>query len=532
MIRGGGGWRANVHAMMPGESVISYLYRGNRLALFDHFLVRAVIHNKWNSFGKPRFYREFCGVIIVMTLFSVAETLPHKWWLGDEPGTDVYVQISLEGAAVAAFLFFKLRFEIVEAWQARGWFGYISDATGFSLFDNCATFLFVVCIIAITITRIGCIATSTDDDQHHDAWQIAESSCTGLTLAVGWVGFVVKYLLGFDFTGIFVLMLYQMLVHDVLRFLTIFIFLLVSLGCSFYTLVDVVDSGATSNGEGSYTFIERLKHLLKVAFSGPEWDAYGATPITEILFFLFTILIMVMLMNMLIAQMADTYTRMLENATLLFRKNRAALLFQYEHGISANKFRQCSFKNLVIMNGASYIRVHDNDASYYGRDKPYKVPTRRLEDFLGKSKGNADVARQHAKTITEAGTAKAKPRNIEKAALKVNALVNSILLVPQGASGDMDWGKIFACVDTSGDNVISRAQFSKFVQRCAKAAHTPDIISNSAINDAFDYIDTDGDKYINLIEFEVFFRQDYGISTTLRRYSVPRLRRSSTTSSW
>ena len=528
----------DVYDMLPGDSVICHLARGNKLELFDHHLIKAVIRNKWNNFGLPRFRRLIGSVLAFMTLFTVAEVglAKYKWWqnpdLFDSDPDGCYARIAIEGTAVLVYVVFKLKLEIVEAWQAKGFFGYITQAMGVAVIDNYLTIALVLCMIGVAVTRVGGSQAASDQKA---GWYEAESSITSVLSLVGW-SYATVFLMGIEFTGAFIVMLIEMFRKDVSRFLAIFACILIAFSESFYVAMDLA---ADRGGDGAlggcsdpeyetvgaceeagaeweaerYIFWARVKHLMQLSFDGPEWDGYQSTTVVELLFFLFTILVMVMLLNMLIAQMGDTYTKIYDDAHLTFLKNRAGLIYQFERSVTANKLRS-SIPNLVIMHGAAYIRVENVDDGYYGRDEPFAVPLRRLEDLLGKSKGNADMAKTFAETKRKQAAESPAEAKLKEAASQSRAPVNeekatvykNVKETVTSCANTRDLAKLFAVIDVDGDNKVDSNEFTKFIEGCMNVGKKE--LSADDIKETFEYIsymDPAGKRVVTLDAFEDFF---------------------------
>ena len=180
----------DVYDLMPGDSVICHLARGNDLQLFDHHLIRDILDNKWRNFGRPRFYRLMGSVLLFMALFTVAEVglAEYKYWqnpslLNTHP-VGCFAQMACEGLAVLIYWAVKLRTEIIEAYQSKGWTGYIRDAMGVALIDNVITIALNMCIVGVAVARVGGHLEAGTD--RVAAWREWEGSLTSIMSLVGW----------------------------------------------------------------------------------------------------------------------------------------------------------------------------------------------------------------------------------------------------------------------------------------------------------------------------------------------------------
>jgi hypothetical protein len=103
---------------------------------------------------------------------------------------------------------------------------------GSALLENCLSCSFCLCIYIINILRILDLEV--------------QSAVLAIASIIGW-GYVLFFVMAFRLTGPFVVMIYQMLFNDVLRFCIIYVVFLVGFSQSFFVLFDY--NGKQSNNK-------------------------------------------------------------------------------------------------------------------------------------------------------------------------------------------------------------------------------------------------------------------------------------------
>ncbi len=156
----------------------------------------------------------------------------------------------------------------------------------------------------------------------------AESAVLAIASIVGW-GYMLFFVMAFRLTGPFVVMIYQMLLNDVLRFFIIYIVFLAAFSQAFFILFD-------NNGKNRKTKKQENIDFVYLGFSGFlvsvkqcflgmlgdfDLDAYTDTSfqyISVTLLVIYIIVVTILLLNLLIAMMGDTYGNVIEGATQIW----------------------------------------------------------------------------------------------------------------------------------------------------------------------------------------------------------------------
>ncbi|CAF3726658.1 unnamed protein product [Rotaria sp. Silwood1] len=147
---------------------------------------------------------------------------------------------------------------------------------------------------------------------------------------LGWI-YMFFFIMPFRFTGPFVIMIYKMLFNDVLRFCIIYIIFLAGFSQSYFVLF---------NRNGLQGYLSSVKHC----FLGLLGDFHLEHYVKEqylwagaLLFILYVVIITILLLNLLIAMMGDTYKDVKRSARQLWHLERTRIVLDIESGISVSK---------------------------------------------------------------------------------------------------------------------------------------------------------------------------------------------------
>ena len=125
---------------------------------------------------------------------------------------------------------------------------------------------------------------------------------------------------GFKSTGPFVTMIYRMMAADLLRFVIIYFIFVMGFSQGFYVVFISWNKEKSENPEGGNLMESPLESIISnfimsLGSFGEHWEEFKATEhklVGEIHCFLFLTIVYVLLVNLLIAMMGDTYTKIAE----------------------------------------------------------------------------------------------------------------------------------------------------------------------------------------------------------------------------
>jgi len=152
-----------------------------------------------------------------------------------------------------------------------------------------------------------------------------------LLCVLAW-SFIFTLLLGFRITGPFILMIGRMFVGDVLRFCVIYIVILIGFSGGFY----VLEASDTDSLDGLSIFADRIRTLFLILLGSFDFDGFQAslnpdwTWLSFILLVMYVVIMAIMLFNLLIAMMGETYNRTKEDADKVWHMTYAKIISSME----------------------------------------------------------------------------------------------------------------------------------------------------------------------------------------------------------
>ncbi|CAF4011245.1 unnamed protein product [Rotaria magnacalcarata] len=177
-----------------------------------------------------------------------------------------------------------------------------------------------------------------------------ESLVLAFTSLVGW-GYIFFFTMPFRFTGPFVIMIYKMLFNDVLRFCIIHTIFLAGFSQAFFILFN-------ENGFGG--FLSSIKQCFLGLLGEFDLDYYikGRHPLASVtLLICHIVVITILLLNLLIAMMGDTYADVKKSAAKLWHLERARIALEIENGMSSSERKSDVNKYWVDVKGERYLQV-------------------------------------------------------------------------------------------------------------------------------------------------------------------------------
>lgn len=222
------------------DGALELILNGAHVELLNHPRIRDLIEKKWNKFGKRDLWNRFVAVsiyLIIFTYFAIKRQTIFQDNLeakecnnGDFTRTPHCLPLP---SSLDYTIFYFLFVIVVYGAAYKGWNEFIEmknsgvksyfNATGSAFLENTVSLSFFVLIIIFTFTHI--IKSSF------------ERLFLGLASFVGY-SYLFFFLLALRLTGPMIIMIYQMLQNDVLRFCLVYSVFLIGFSLSFYVLND------------------------------------------------------------------------------------------------------------------------------------------------------------------------------------------------------------------------------------------------------------------------------------------------------
>ncbi|CAF0801749.1 unnamed protein product [Adineta ricciae] len=330
---------------------LEIIVKNAHVELIMHPRLIDLVNKKWERFARRIFFHRFLLTFTYLSIFLITTIMDQARIETVEGEGDEAVITNIEPPGMihqgicAAGRLFVLAGAI---WKGRSEYHEMTSlgikkyfqTTGSGLLENCLSCLFCLCIYLINIVRLF---------EFH-----AESALLAIAAIVGW-GYMLFFVMAFRLTGPFVVMIYEMLFNDVLRFFIIYIVFLAGFSQAFFVLFD-------NNGFGG--FLISVKQSFLGMLGDFDLDAYSDTSfyyISVSLLVIYIIVVTILLLNLLIAMMGDTYGNVIEGATQIWHLERARIVFAIESEMSTEERNLQANKYWTNVDGERYLQVEEVD---------------------------------------------------------------------------------------------------------------------------------------------------------------------------
>ncbi|CAF3432259.1 unnamed protein product [Rotaria sp. Silwood1] len=336
------------------EIIVKYAH----VELIMHPRLIDLVNKKWERFARRIFFRRFLITLCYLIVFLGTTILDQSRIETTEGEGEEAVVVKVEplGWVQQAICTVGRIFVLAGAiWKGKAEFNEMTSigvkkyfqTTGSGLLENCLACLFCLSIYICNILRAF-------DFQ-------AQTAVLAIAAIIGW-GYMLFFVMAFRLTGPFVVMIYEMLFNDVLRFFIIYIVFLVGFSQAFFVLFD---------NNGFSGFLVSVKQSFLGMLGDFDLDAYTDTTyryISVTLLISYIIVVTILLLNLLIAMMGDTYGNVIEGATQIWHLERARIVFAIENEMSTEERNLDSNKYWTNIDGERYLQVEEVDDKSFLHD--------------------------------------------------------------------------------------------------------------------------------------------------------------------
>uniref|UniRef100_A0A8C5P8I3 Transient receptor potential cation channel subfamily V member 1 n=1 Tax=Leptobrachium leishanense TaxID=445787 RepID=A0A8C5P8I3_9ANUR len=301
-----------------------------------------LLQDKWDRFVKRIFYFNFLAYVAYVIIFTVAAY--YRPVEGHPPfplTSDSYLRTTGEIITVFGGIYFFFR--------GIQYFVQRHPSLKTLLIDSYSEVLFFIQSLFILLSAILYFFGKHE----YVAFMV-------ICLAMSWVN-VLYYTRGFQQMGIYAVMIEKMIIRDMLRFMFVYILFLVGFAAA---LVTLIEDGETKDellsqkrpckvGPSSYNNLYyTCQELFKFAIGMGDLeftDNYRYKPIFIILLVTYVILTYILLLNMLIALMGETVSKIAQESKSIWKLQRAITILDIEKSFVSyfrNAFR--SGKSVLV----------------------------------------------------------------------------------------------------------------------------------------------------------------------------------------
>jgi len=343
-----------------------------------------LLHQKWTRYARTGFYTRFIQTLIYVIIFTCAVVLrspnpDYRYY--DWSSSADQAQIVFEILLILGWFYKGFR-EVREFFSGfthytdfKGGFMNYYDHTGYVFLENAISTIFIILGFLCFCFRVGNAETAYD-------------ATVCLLLIVCW-GYMVNLLLGFQLTGPIIIMIYKIYSRDVVRFLSVYICLLIGSSAAFY----VLSTTDALVDEGFDVFQDRLKLTFLVMLNIWDFDSFLDVILPEyrflatILLLLHILTITLMLLNLLIAMMGDTFGQTKDDADKVWHMSYADIIVSLESEMTRKEWDDPKKRYWMDIDGRRWLQIEEvNDTQYLKKDKGRKD----VEDIMSQYDVNQD----------------------------------------------------------------------------------------------------------------------------------------------
>ena len=319
------------HIALQDFTRISEEVHNGRLDLIMLDEVKELMDRKWQSFAKPIYRRRFAVASGVQALFLISSVLhPHDGmppWRG-QASTGCQILI----ACVILWQLWREARTVCLQGSA-----YRTHAYGAAMLQKVLGLLFYISFgVAVVL-------------QHGPQWARAEHVVAAAAALLGW-SHIFSLLLGFKSFGPFIIMILEMIRYDIRRFSAVFVVMLLGFNLALYHVM------AAYEGRGIKQFFGHMEKLLVLGLVGEtSGDTYedmsGVTfVLCMTLTLIYTFLMAILLLNLLIAMMGNTYSTILGVSLKRWNVERGNMMMAFEAEYTKEQMRMQRQKYAVSLN--------------------------------------------------------------------------------------------------------------------------------------------------------------------------------------
>ncbi|CAF1007928.1 unnamed protein product [Adineta ricciae] len=339
-------WNSSLMSIVSGKTE-------DHLAMLDNMVIERLLNDKWSSFARVNFVRQLILLCIHLFFLSTAVFLRRP---NDNEITVQKIFCHIAEVCVLIGCIISLLALLAREIYLQGYSSYIQNLRSYpeKLVYQCSCILILLavpCRVLFLVTK-------------NVAFGYVEDGLVSLAVPGTFLYFLFFGRI-YALTGAFIVMIFEMITGDIATFGVIYVIVITAFGQVFYLLFRDTSEGGnchefasnnTCEVENMCSFKNFEAWMTMVHFTMGEFDfsRFDLTPyayLVKILFIIFMILTPILLLNMLIASMGNTYQRIITISERERIRQWAQLVLTIE--------RSCSPKQRFDYQGAYAIGADD-----------------------------------------------------------------------------------------------------------------------------------------------------------------------------
>mmetsp|Transcript_6305 Transcript_6305/g.19137 ORF Transcript_6305/g.19137 Transcript_6305/m.19137 type:complete len:700 (-) Transcript_6305:222-2321(-) len=299
-----------------------------------------LLRKKWNRFAERHFKQRLYFTLVFLFVLSVTTILPHpshheSMRVKEKVQYFSVISLRIAGEAFVVISTLLKAFLEIRELTSVGVRSYFT-LSGSGFLENVLSFFF--CLFMFLVFFLRSISSSYED----------AALSVAVVIAWSYLGF---FFLGFRKTGPFVVMIYKMMIADMFRFGIIWIAFLLGFSQAFYVIFEE---------KGFVAYLTRAKECFVAMLGGFEFDDYlnSRYPVLSIsLLVIYIFVVTILMFNLLIAMMSDTFSRINEEANQRWHLEWARIIISIENEMSLSQRLQAKY--WVDVEGRRYLQVQE-----------------------------------------------------------------------------------------------------------------------------------------------------------------------------
>ncbi|KAF6041506.1 hypothetical protein EB796_000185 [Bugula neritina] len=339
----------NAESVANSASVAELLVKveayGDVAAILDASPFKNIVDSYWNAYQKL-FAASFFLHILIMALYSYfgIESLKCVGSFAEQntttPAAELYVRtwnlevalalcliwpiclIVYDGALAVKTIFSCKRNGITHAFQnARNQSEYL---LGTIILQFCG-FIYSTFAITFYVMNRYCMAS--------------QDYILAISYIFGWV-FAINFTRGFKQVHHFSIILKHILFRDMLRFGLIYLFILLAFSFAYSALVQTIPSLKLTGSESIFFVFNWMVGMSDFETDGSEFEKFNKSEaMVEIVYATYIILCTIVLLNLLIAMMSDSYADVRKASEIMWTVGSLRLPLEFEEGLGKSYYR-------------------------------------------------------------------------------------------------------------------------------------------------------------------------------------------------
>ena len=375
--------------------------------------VKEFIQKKWDRFGYPFFLKSsMFGVLrtllvtLIICFFEFGDGNSFADWF-------IFILYPVTWLSMA----FNFKSDLYQIFIKRnGWnhFGFDGTIRGAGLLENiCSSFEFVfftgACFLRVFESQRGVL--------HEDSSVRVVIAMTTLTC---WIR-ILYIFMGFERTGNFVIIVANILLNDIPLFMWIYTTILFGFGSAHAALsINMFDERSVSNSIQHYFFF--IWNIFRYTVDGQNNEVFdeslvqlNALWLYQILSSWYNVLIVLLLLNLLIAMLSETYSNLITKSSAILLRERYNMMCSFEKGMDDEEIKAAMQSYLILSGGNP--PVFEMQTTNEAWTKSGNADT---DVFDESQKGEAIDMPENVRTMATVGNTPA----LEKELLRLPKLIN------------------------------------------------------------------------------------------------------------